>query len=121
MRVTLRAALLAATLTLPAAAQPYGSSTCTPPDEITIRDDGIGKAIVTYSNSVNQCSVPLIRRLVSPNGIAVDVRIDLLGDEHERRERITLHPVDADMMAFPPEGDLLDGETAEFIIMGGLA
>jgi hypothetical protein len=105
----------------PALPQPSGSSACTPPDEITIRDDGIGKAIVTYSNSVNQCSVPLIRRLVSPQGIAVDVRIDLLGDEHERRERITLHPVEADMMAFPPEGDLLDGESREFIIMGGLA
>jgi hypothetical protein len=104
-----------------APAQPSGSSACTPPDEITIRDDGIGKAIVTYSNSVNQCSVPLIRRLVSPQGIAVDVRIDLLGDEHERRERITLNPVDADMMAFPPEGDLLDGESREFVIMGGLA
>jgi hypothetical protein len=121
MPVTVRAALFAVLLAAPAMAQPVGSSTCSPPDELTIRDDGIGKAIVTYSNSVNQCSVPLIRRLVSPNGIAVDVRIDLLGDEHERRERITLHPVDADMMAFPPEGDLLDGETAEFIIMGGLA
>jgi len=113
MPVALRAALLAvplAALVLApfAPAQPYGGSTCTPPDELTIRDDGPGKAIVTYSNSVNQCSVPLIRRLVSPAGIAVDVRIDLLG-------------VDAFMMAFPPEGDLLDGETAEFIIMGGLA
>ena len=126
MPVALRAALLAvplAALVLApfAPAQPYGGSTCTPPDELTIRDDGPGKAIVTYSNSVNQCSVPLIRRLVSPAGIAVDVRIDLLGDDHERREWITLHPVDAFMMAFPPEGDLLDGETAEFIIMGGLA
>ena len=121
MPVALRAALLAVLLAAPATAQPYGGSTCTPPDELTIRDDGPGKAIVTYSNSVNQCSVPLIRRLVSPQGIAVDVRIDLLGDDHQRRERITLHPVDAFMMAFPPEGDLLDGETAEFIIMGGLA
>jgi hypothetical protein len=121
MPVTARAALFAVLLAAPAIAQPYGSSTCSPPDEITIRDDGVGKAIVTYSNSVNQCSVPLIKRLVSPNGIAVDVRIDLLGDDHERRERITLTPVDADMMAFPPEGDLLDGESQEFIIMGGLA
>jgi hypothetical protein len=121
MPVTIRAALVAVLLAAPAAAQPVGSSTCSPPDEITIRDDGVGKAIVTYSNSVNQCSVPLIKRLVSPNGIAVDVRIDLLSDDHERRERITLSPVDADMMAFPPEGDLLDGESQEFIIMGGLA
>lgn len=121
MPVTARAALFAVLLAAPAIAQPYGSSTCSPPDEITIRDAGIGKAIVTYSNSVNQCSVPLIRRLVSPQGIAVDVRIDLLGDAHERRERITLIPVEADMMAFPPEGDLLDGESREFVIMGGLA
>ena len=126
MPVTIRAALLAvplAALVLApfAPAQPVGGSPCSPPDEITIRDDGVGKAIVTYSNSVNQCSVPLIKRLVSPQGIAVDVRIDLLGDDHERRERITLSPVDADMMAFPPEGDLLDGESQEFIIMGGLA
>jgi hypothetical protein len=121
MQVTVRAALLAVLLAAPAPAQPYGSSACTPPDKITIRDDGIGRAIVTYSNSVSQCSVPLIRRLTSPQGIAVDVRIDLLGDDHERRERITLTPVEADMMAFPPEGDLLDGESREFIIMGGLA
>ena len=126
MPVTIRAALLAvplAALVLApfAPAQPVGGSTCSPPDEITIRDDGVGKAIVTYSNSVNQCSVPLIKRLVSPQGIAVDVRIDLLSDDHERRERITLSPVDADMMAFPPEGDVLDGESQEFIIMGGLA
>ena len=121
MPVTARAALFAVLLAAPAIAQPYGSSTCAPPDELTIRDDGLGKAIVTYSNSVNQCSVPLIRRLVSPRGIAVDVRIDLLGDAHERRERITLQPVAVDMMAFPPEGDLLDGESQEFIIMGGLA
>ena len=121
MPVTIRAALVAILLAAPAPAQPVGGSTCSPPDEITIRDDGVGKAIVTYSNSVNQCSVPLIKRLVSPQGIAVDVRIDLLGDDHERRERITLSPVDADMMAFPPEGDLLDGETREFVIMGGLA
>jgi hypothetical protein len=121
MRVALHAALLTAILTLPAAAQPYNGSTCTPPDEITIRDDGIGKAIVTYSNSVNQCSVPLIRRLVSPHGIEVDVRIDLLGDDHDRRERITLTPVEPSMMAFPPEGDVLDGESREFVIMGGLA
>jgi hypothetical protein len=113
--------LVALCLAGPASPQPYNSTACTPPDEITIRDDGIGKAIVTYSNSVNQCSAPLIRRLVSPQGIAVDVRIDLLGDDHDRRERITLTPVEPSMMAFPPEGDLLDGESREFVIMGGLA
>lgn len=121
MPVAFRSALLAVLLAAPATAQPYGGSACTPPDELTIRDDGVGKAIVTYSNSVNQCSVPLIKRLVSPNGIAVDVRIDVLGDDHQRRERITLSPVEAGMMAFPPEGDLLDGESREFVIMGGLA
>jgi hypothetical protein len=119
--VTVRAALLAALLAFPSFAQPVGSSTCSPPDEITIRDDGPGKAIVTYSNSVNRCSAETIGRLTSPNGISVDFRIELTGEENDYRERITLNPVAVEMMAFPPEGDLLDGETQEFIIMGGLA
>jgi hypothetical protein len=119
-------ALLIVTLALcfaiPAFPQPSNNSACTPPDEITIRDDGIGKAIVTYSNSVNQCSVAVDGlRLTSPNGIEVDVWIDLLGDDHQRRERITIIPVSPEMMAFPPEGELLDGESQEFLIMGGLA
>ena len=122
MPVTIRAALFAILLAAPAAAQPVGSSTCSPPDEITIRDDGLGKAIVTYSNSVNQCSVAVDGlRLTSPNGISVDVWIDLLGDDHQRRERITIIPVSPEMMACPPQGDLLVGESQEFIIMGGLA
>lgn len=114
------AAWAVATL-LAVAAFAQSPSVCTPPDEITIRDAGEGKAIVTYSNSVNQCSKEYIGRLVSPNGITVDVRIELLGKRDDYRERIILMPVDPDMMAFPPEGDLLDGETREFVIMGGLA
>jgi hypothetical protein len=116
-----RATLLAVLLAAPSFAQPVGSSTCSPPDVISIRDDGPGKAVVTYLNSVNRCSAETIGRLTSPNGISVDFRIELTGEENDYRERIILNPVDADMMAFPPEDDLLDGETQEFIVMGGLA
>lgn len=116
-----RAALLAVLLAAPSFAQINGGSTCSPPDVIAIRDDGPGKAIVTYVNSVNRCSAETIGRLTSPNGISVDFRIELTGKENDYRERIILNPVDADMMAFPPEGDLLDGESQEFLIMGGLA
>lgn len=115
------AVFVAVFLSVPVFAQvPYGG-VCTPPDVVSIRDPGPGRAIVTYSNSVNRCSAEVRQRLVSPNGIEVDVHIQITGMENDYRERITLRPVAADMMSFPPEGDLIDGETQEFIIMGGLA
>jgi hypothetical protein len=107
-------------LALPARAQ-SPEYKCTPPDVWSIRDAGPGKAIVTYSNSVNRCSAEVRERLRSPNGIEVDIHIQITGMDNDYRERITLNPVEAYMMSFPPEGDLIDGETQEFIIMGGLA
>jgi hypothetical protein len=112
--------VLATLIAVAAFAQPVGTTTCAP-DVIEIRDDGHGRAIVTYSNSVEQCSKSLMMTLTSPNGISVDIRIELLGAAHNYRERITLVPVDDMMMAFPPEGDLLDGETQEFVIQGGIS
>jgi len=107
-------------LAAPAFAQSYQPA-CTEPDRLEIRDDGPGRAIVTYYNSVKNCSQPMIVTLTSPNGIEVDVRIDLMGKEDDYRERITLEPMTESMMAFPEEGDLLDGETREFAIQGGLS
>jgi hypothetical protein len=94
---------------------------CEPPDRITIADDGPGRAIVTYYNSVNDCSNNIDRVMESDNGIAVRVIIEVGGAETEYRERITLEPQDPMMMAFPPEGDLLDGEERRFVIQGGLS
>lgn len=103
------------------AAWGQGSYVCTPPDRLTIADDGPGRAIVTYYNSVNDCSNNVDRVLTSENGIAVRVVIEVGGEEIEYRERITLEPQDPNMMAFPPEQDLLDGEERRFVIQGGLS
>lgn len=116
MRLTAFLCILAA----PAFAQQYQPA-CTEPDRLEIRDDGPGRAVVTYYNSVKNCSQPMIVTLTSPNGIEVDVRIDLLGKEDDYRERITLEPITDQYMAVPPEGDLLDGETREFAIQQGMS
>jgi hypothetical protein len=113
--------LLAGALVAPAYAQGYGPAPCEIPDILTIRDDGPGKAIVTYYNSVAECSEVLQRTLISPAGIEVKIYIDLLGIEDDGREKITLQPLDPTMMSFPPEGKLLDGEQRDFLIMGGMS
>lgn len=94
---------------------PYIAS-CTEQDWLSIEDDGEGKAIVTYLNSIEECSSPVTLKLVSPNGIAVKVTI-IIGDA----ETIILEPVDSNYMSFPPEADLKDGETKTFVIMGGMS
>ena len=112
-----RAALLALAIAAPAHAQ----YVCAPPDRITIADDGPGRAVVTYYNSVNDCSNNVDRVMTSDNGISVRVVVQVGDATMEYRERITLEPQDPNMMAFPPEGDLLDGEEREFVIQGGLS
>jgi hypothetical protein len=94
---------------------------CEPPDRITIADDGPGRAIVTFYNSINDCSNNLDRVMTTENGIAVRVIITVGGADTEYRERITLEPQDPMMMAFPPEGDLLDGEERRFVVQGGVS
>lgn len=103
------------------AALSQGFYRCEPPDRITITDDGPGRAIVTYYNSINDCSNNLDQVMESEGGIAVRVIITVGGADTDYRERITLEPQDAMMMAFPPEGDLLDGEERQFVIQGGLS
>ena len=100
---------------------PTTPSVC-PPDRLEIRDAGEGQAIVTYYNSAQQCSMGLTRVLTSPNGIQVEVTIKVNPVEvEEGRESITLSPIDPQMMSFPPDGLLRDGETQEFLIQGGLS
>lgn len=94
---------------------PYIAS-CLEQDWLSIEDDGEGRAIVTYSNSIEECSSPITVKLVSPNGIAVKVTIQIGGPE-----RIILEPLDMNYMSFPPEADLEDGETRTFEIMGGMS
>ena len=103
------------------AAWSQGRYTCEPPDRLTIEDDGPDRAIVTFYNSVNDCSEIVDRVIQSDNGIAVRVIIQLGSEENEYRETITLEPKDPMMMAFPPEGDLLDGEERQFVIQGGIS
>ena len=94
---------------------------CEPPDRITIADDGPGRAIVTFYNSVNDCSSNIDRVMETDNGIAVRVIITVGSSENEYRETISLIPQDPVMMSFPPVGDLLDGEEKRFVIQGGLS
>ena len=110
------AALIAS---LPAYSQ--GFYTCTPPDRITIVDDGPGRAIVTFYNSVNDCYNNIDRVMETDGGIAVRVIIKVGSADNEYRETIILEPQDPMMMAFPPEGDLYDGEERRFVIQGGLS
>jgi hypothetical protein len=112
--------VLSAFLAFPAHAQGYSTPSCIP-DSITIRDAGEGRAILTYSNSVDQCSAELVKTLTSPNGIAVEVQITLGGKENEYRERIELRPLTDGYFAVEPEGELLDGEVRDFLIVGGVS
>jgi hypothetical protein len=117
----LGAAVMAAGIFAAEVVHGQGYYRCEPPDRITIADDGHGRAIVTYYNSVNDCSNNIDRIMESENGIAVRVVITVGGEDNEYRETITLEPQDPTMMAFPPEGDLLDGEEKQFVIQGGLS
>ena len=101
-------------------ALPYIPS-CIIQDALEIRDDGEGKAIVTYYNSIENCSGAANVVITSPEGIAVQVIIDIGGEEEDYREVIQLIPLGDGMMSFPPEGKLLDGERQEFVIMGGVS
>lgn len=113
--ITLAAGFLAG------AAFGQGFYVCEPPDRITIEDDGPGRAIVTYYNSINECSNNMDRVMTSDDGIAVRVIIEVGSADTDYRERITLFPQDPMMMAFPPDGDLLDGEERRFVIQGGIS
>jgi len=112
-------AVLATGAFVASAALSQGFYRCEPPDRITITDDGPGRAIVTFYNSINDCSNNMDRVMETENGIAVRVTITVGGADTDYRERITLEPQDPMMMAIPPEGDLLDGEERRFIIQGG--
>lgn len=94
---------------------------CSIPDSLDIKDDGPDRAIVTYYNSVQSCSQPLKKILISPNGIEVVVVIEIGHAEVNNREIITLFPVSPSMMSFPPEGQVQDGETKQYIITGGIS
>jgi hypothetical protein len=114
-----RALILALAFAAPAFAQ--SGYVCSPPDRITIADDGPGRAVVTYYNSVNACSNNVDRVMTSDGGISVRVIVTVGTAAMEFRERITLEPQDPNMMSYPPEGDLLDGEERQFVIQGGLS
>lgn len=94
---------------------------CIIQDSLMIRDEGEGKAIVTYYNSVESCSNAAEVELTSPNGVSVMVYITIGGEEDDYREIIELYPITDGMMSFPPESKLLDGETQEFLITGGVS
>lgn len=112
-------------LALPVRADPsYGGPmipSCIEQDYVVIKDDGPGKAIVTYSNSKESCSDNLLITLTSPNGIEVDIEITIGGIDEEYKEVIILRPTDPNMMAFPPEDELEDGVKKNFVIMGGMS
>lgn len=91
------------------------------PDSVTIRDDGPGRAIVTYRNSAAGCSEGESRILTSAAGIKVRVVIDVNVDDEAELERIDVFPQDRSMLAFPPRDEIRDGETTEIVVQGGMA
>ncbi len=93
---------------------------CIIQDSIGIRDEGPDKAIVTYYNSVENCSSAFDIKLIAPNGIGARVRVIIGGEEVDYKEVITVEPLDPNFMSFPPEVEVLDGEKTEIVIMGGL-
>ncbi len=113
----LPAALLLLGLT-PAFAEPPH---CSPLDVITIEDNGPGRAIVTYTNSYNNCSGEVLLDGITDAGIKVRVIVHLGGSHNEYRETIIVKPLDPGMEAFPPSAEVLDGETVEIIVQGGLS
>jgi len=101
---------------------PYGSAPCVmDPDRVTIKDAGIGRAVVTYYNSGFGCSGGMNEVLTSPNGVSVRVVIDVNTDADHEREKITVIPQTEGMFAFPPAEEIKDGEEIEILVMGGMA
>ena len=94
---------------------------CVVPDYVTIRDEGMGVAVVTYHNSADGCSNGVNPYLVSPNGITVRVIIDVNADPDAELENIRVLPQDTGYSAYPPELDVKDGETVEIMVLTGLS
>jgi len=91
------------------------------PDKLEIVDDGPSKAIVTYYNSIEQCSVNKNFTLVSEQGIEVLVMIRIAVPELGTKEQIILIPKDGQYMSYPSEDSLFDGETKSFIVAAGVS
>ena len=84
-------------------------------DVLIIEDNGPNRAIITYTNNVKKCSDNVYTTLTTPNGISARVQVRV-GDA----EVITVEPSNQ-LFAYPPTADVLDGETIEIHIMGGLS
>jgi bifunctional DNA-binding transcriptional regulator/antitoxin component of YhaV-PrlF toxin-antitoxin module len=100
---------------------PANDRSCNPQDKVEIVDDTEGRAIVTYYNSSEECSVARDYVITSAAGIKVRVIITIGSNTDQGREIIELVPLDPAMMAYPPEGRLTDGETQHFLIQEGLS
>lgn len=121
MRKILLALMLFPTLAL---AEPKGFPfvpSCIIQDSIGIRDEGEGRAVVTYYNSIESCSSEIDIVLVSQNDVAVRVIVTIGDSKNENRETIQIIPLDSGWIAIPPEGHQLDGETAEYLVEIGLS
>jgi hypothetical protein len=120
----IRALLLSLALAGPAAAQYFPSPAPTPNcvDALTIEDAGEGRAVVRYYNHVNGCSTGYTDKiLTTPNGISVSVDVQVNAGGAENQEGIWVTPLDEGMHAYPPEGLVIDGDTLEIIVQGGLS
>ncbi len=100
---------------------PGGVQYCQPPDEWDIRDDGPGRAIVTYYNSEAGCSMNVDTVLTSENGVMARIVIIANPADANGDERFDVIPEDPNMMAYPPSLDVSDGEAKEIVIQGGLS
>lgn len=120
----IRALLLSLALAGPAAAQYFPSPAPTPNcnDILTIEDAGEGRAIVRYYNHVNRCSTGHTDKiLTTPNGISVSVDVQVNAGGAQNQEGITITPLDEGFFSYPPEALVIDGDTHEFLVQGGLS
>jgi hypothetical protein len=120
----IRTALIVAALATPAHAQYFPSPAPTPNcvDTLTIEDAGEGRAIIRYYNHVSGCSTGYTDKiLTTPNGISVSIDVVVNAGGAENQEGITITPLDEGMQAFPPDGLVVDGDTLEIIVQGGVS
>ena len=122
----IRLALIIALAACPLAAQQFpsmpvpGNHCADGGDVLLLEDGGASVAVLTYSNSVHQCSKPVDQIMTAPNGIEVRVVVNI-GSGSDTRETITITPVDRQYIADPPQASIHDGESVVVIVMAGVS
>jgi hypothetical protein len=91
------------------------------PDRLTVEDDGPGRVVVSYHNSIDGCSSGFNEVFTTEAGVVLRVVVDVNVDENGSKERVTVVPETDGYLAFPPEVELEDGQNAEILVLAGMA